>query len=199
MNTISFNTANFVAREIGYDMPNGWGQGANDWFRPINSYAERFDAMLAEIDNLGFKAVDLWAAHLNSAWATPEHIAIANGCLSQRNMTVSSYACGGSTIPEFRASCRVSALIEAPVIGVGSSLLDTARVRSSLRIRKPSRKIGKRHPDQNWRLRPRCHRSCRRHRMVWNAELRCSPGPEGNRSKNKDNPPKGCQGSPQSA
>ena len=42
MNTISFMTANYVAREIGYNMTKGWMEGddaTNAFFAPIDTYA----------------------------------------------------------------------------------------------------------------------------------------------------------------
>ena len=57
MNTISFNTANFVAREIGYAMTEGWMQGdaaTQAWYRPLDTFGSRFGAMLDEVVALGF-------------------------------------------------------------------------------------------------------------------------------------------------
>lgn len=95
MNTLSFMTANFVARELNYRMTRGWGEGENatvQTFRPEETFAERFDAMLGEITPLGFKAIDLWGAHLNPDWATPRQIEQAAAILSRRGLTVSSLA-----------------------------------------------------------------------------------------------------------
>ena len=50
-NTISFMSANYVARQIGYNMTGGWGQGdkaTNDWFRPVETYEERLGEMLEQ-------------------------------------------------------------------------------------------------------------------------------------------------------
>ena len=68
MTQISFMTANYVARQLDYNMTEGWMQGddaVNAYFAPIATYAERFGALLAEIQGLGFTAIDLWLAHLN--------------------------------------------------------------------------------------------------------------------------------------
>jgi len=95
MNTISFMTANFVARELNYHMTRGWGEGdsaVSQYFRTEETFAGRFDAMLGEITPLGFKAVDLWGAHLNPDWATPRQIEQAAAILSKRGLTVSSLA-----------------------------------------------------------------------------------------------------------
>jgi len=103
MNPLSFMTANFVARQLGYKMSGGWGQGdtaTNDYFRPLATFSERFDAMLAEIAALGFNAIDIWTAHLHYSWATPEHIEIARALLSKHKLRVVSYAGGfGITSP----------------------------------------------------------------------------------------------------
>ena len=68
MNTISFITANFVAREAGFALTEGWHQGnnaTNDYFRPIDTFPKRFEALLKEIKQSGFQAIDLWIAHLD--------------------------------------------------------------------------------------------------------------------------------------
>ena len=80
MNTLSFMSANYVARQLDYNMTEGWMQGdsaTQAFFRPIETYAARFEDMIAEIAGLGFTAVDIWLAHLHYDWATEEHIRIA--------------------------------------------------------------------------------------------------------------------------
>ena len=45
MRKISFMSANFVAREIGYNMDSGWMQGdtaTNEHFSPLATFEERF-------------------------------------------------------------------------------------------------------------------------------------------------------------
>lgn len=119
--TVSFMSANFVARQLGYHMPAGWGQGdqaTQEFFRPLATFAGRFDAMLAEIKELGFGAVDLWGAHLHYAWATPEHIALAKQALGRHGLRVVSYASwvtGG--VADLRAACRLCRELGIPVIG----------------------------------------------------------------------------------
>jgi len=131
MNAISFMSANFVARELGYNMPGGWGQGdsaTNDWFRPLASFGQRFDAMLAEVAALGFGAIDLWSGHLHYAWATAEHVAVTRALLAKHQLRVASYAGGfGDNVAEFRASCRLCAALNIPVLGGGTSVLQTDR------------------------------------------------------------------------
>ena len=88
-------SANFVARELNYRMTKGWGEGndaTENYFRPVETYAERFDAMLAEVKTLGFSAIDIWAAHLSPAWATSHHIEIARELLAKRGLAVASFA-----------------------------------------------------------------------------------------------------------
>lgn len=97
MNTISFMTANFVARELDYSMTKGWWEGdqaTDQYFRPPETFAERFDAMLGEITPLGFSAIDLWVAHLHPDWATPRQIEEAAALLKKRGLSVSSLAIG---------------------------------------------------------------------------------------------------------
>jgi sugar phosphate isomerase/epimerase len=120
-------SANFVARQLGYHMTEGWSQGdraTQDYFRPVETFEARFDALLREIRELGFDAMDLWLAHLHPSWATPEHIAITQQLLAQRGLTVVSLAGGfGDSLDAFEASCRLAVAVGAPVLGGGTELL----------------------------------------------------------------------------
>ncbi len=130
--TFSFMTANFVAREIGYRMPGGWMQGENATraaFSPLTTFRARFDAMLAEIKELGFTAIDLWAAHLHWQWATLEHVEIAKELLGKHGLAVRSYAAwvpGDET--ELRGACRLCATLGIPYICGHIELVATQRV-----------------------------------------------------------------------
>lgn len=124
---ISFITANFVAREVGYNMTGGWGQGdtaTNNHFRQIETFERRFDAMLSEVRAMGFEALDLWLAHLHPSWATAEHIAIANDLLGRHGMPVTSLAGGfGATREEFEATCKLAVAMNTTILGGSTSLL----------------------------------------------------------------------------
>ena len=55
MTAISFIGANYVARELGYKMTGGWGQGdkaTQEHFKPIETFEERFEEILRDV--LGF-------------------------------------------------------------------------------------------------------------------------------------------------
>jgi predicted dehydrogenase/sugar phosphate isomerase/epimerase len=129
--TISFMSANFVAREIGYDMNAGWSQGdqaTQAYFSPLGTYEERFGCLVREIRTLGFEVMDLWGAHLHFSWATPEHLSIAVRCIREHGMRVGSYAAwvlGG--VPELRAACRVCQALNIPLIGGYVELLEKDR------------------------------------------------------------------------
>lgn len=124
---ISFISANFVAREIGYNMTGGWGQGdtaTNQAFRPIETFERRFDEMLSEVRAMGFEAIDLWLAHLHPAWATAEHIATANKLLGRYGMPVTSLAGGfGSTREEFETTCKLAVAMNTTILGGSTPLL----------------------------------------------------------------------------
>ena len=131
MNTISFMSANYVARQLGYRMTAGWGEGeraASEYFRPLESFARRFEEIVHDVKRLCFTAMDVWTAHLAPAWATPEHIAIARDLLRQQGLTVPSVAGWfGSTEEEFEATCRVAAGLGAPVLAGSTSMLEKDR------------------------------------------------------------------------
>ena len=119
---IAFTTANFVARETGYAM-HGWGHGertTNEAFAPIETYAARFDALLADVRALGFDTVDLWGAHLNPEWATDAHVETAREALARHEITVSTYAVWTHRSNVDR-TCELARALGAPMIGAGFS------------------------------------------------------------------------------
>ena len=120
MNTIAFMTANYVARTLGYHMTEGWmqGEGATQaYFRPLETFRERFDNLLTDIRALDFEALDLWTAHLHPTWATAQHIAIARALLDQHGLKVTSLAGGfGSTLEELEANCRLADALKIPLL-----------------------------------------------------------------------------------
>ena len=76
MNILSFMSANFVARELGYGMTQGWMQGdatTQAFYKPLETFEQRFDALLGDIAADGFTAMDLWGAHLHHAWIFYHH------------------------------------------------------------------------------------------------------------------------------
>ncbi len=147
-------SANFVAREIGYHMPEGWGQGdaaTQAWFSPLNTFEERFGAMLKEVADLGFKAIDIWIGHLHWEWATPAHLDIAKGQLAKYGLSPVSYAGGfGATEAELRAACLVCVKLGIPVLGGGLPLLQTDRKTVVAILREYGLIFGlENHPEKN--------------------------------------------------
>jgi sugar phosphate isomerase/epimerase len=119
---IAFMTANYVARETGWAM-RGWGHGdraANEYFRPLETFAERFDHLLAGIRELGFETIDLWGAHLHPSWATDEHVAAACESLERRGLAVATYAAWIDAAAVERA-CVIATAVGSRVIGAGAS------------------------------------------------------------------------------
>ena len=81
----------------------------------------RFDDLLASITDIGFDAIDLWFAHLNWRWATPEHVAIAREALMRHGVRVVSLAGGiGGTTADVEAACRLANDLDVDLIaGLG--------------------------------------------------------------------------------
>jgi len=130
-NTISFMSANFVARELGYRMTGGWGEGdraTNAAFAPLETFPARFGAMLGEVQALGFGAIDLWLAHLHPSWATDEHVAVARELLACHNLRVASLAGGlGATPAEVAATCWLATALGTDLLGGLTPLLASDR------------------------------------------------------------------------
>src|SRR5262245_34194553 len=144
---ISFMSANYVARELGYGAADEWeafDAATNAAFEPIDTFPERFDALLAPVAEIGFDAIDLWFGHLNWRWATPEHVAVARETLDRRGIRVVSLAGSiGKTTADVEAACRLANALGVDLIaGVGdvvhsdrdgaAALLDAHGVRFGL-------------------------------------------------------------------
>jgi sugar phosphate isomerase/epimerase len=153
MNTISFMSANYVARQVGYHMTGGWGQGdkaTNEHFRPLETFRERFGEILQDVRALGFGAMDLWTAHLNPTWATPEHIRTAKELLDEHGLTVPSLGGWfGSTREEFEATCRIAEALGGPVLGGSTSMLQKDRPFVIALLKATGLKLGiENHPEK---------------------------------------------------
>lgn len=154
MNPISFMTANFVARQVGYQMTRGWGQGDNttaDYFRPEATFAQRFDEYLRDIQQMGFEAIDLWTAILNPNWATDRHIQSAKALLDKYNFPVLSLAGWfGSTVEEFEATCKLASAFGKPVLGGSTSVLERDRASVMRLLDQYDLQLGlENHPEKN--------------------------------------------------
>lgn len=153
MQTISFMTANYVARQVGYQMTEGWGQGdkaTNAHFRPAATFAERFEEYVRDVATLGFEALDLWTSILNPAWATDAHIDAASEILAQYNLKVASLAGWfGATPEEFEASCELASALSISVLGGNTSVAQKDRAFLVDMLRKYGLRWGfENHPDE---------------------------------------------------
>lgn len=127
VNTISFMSANYVARQLDYRMTEGWGQGdaaTNTFFRPLETFEERFREILRDVRALGFEAIDLWLAHLHPTWATEDHVRIARDLLAEHELKVVSLAGGfGNDRETFAKSCRLAAALDTSILGGNTALV----------------------------------------------------------------------------
>jgi L-ribulose-5-phosphate 3-epimerase len=117
----SFGTTNFVAQQLEWKKgAGGWGAAdpaTNEYFSPIETFRERFGGLLGAVRELGFENVDLWTAHLNGAWATDEHYAIARDLLAEHGLGVTQIMGGFYTKEDLERSSEAAAAIGATVVG----------------------------------------------------------------------------------
>lgn len=131
MNILSFNTANYVARQVDYHMTGGWGQGdrtTSAYFQPVDTFADRFVQYMDDVVAAGFDAIDLWTSIINPEWATDAHLSAAKDILNERRLKVVSLAGWfGSTEDEFERTCKLAAAFGQPVLGGSTSVLQKDR------------------------------------------------------------------------
>jgi sugar phosphate isomerase/epimerase len=129
--TLSFMSANYVARELGYGAADEWGPfdaATAAAFEPLDTFDDRFDAVLEPIGAAGFDAIDLWFGHLDWRWATPEHVAIARETLDRRGIRLVSLAGSiGATSTEVEAACRLARDLDVGLIAGPGEIVRTNR------------------------------------------------------------------------
>ena len=93
---VSFMSANYVGdASSATATADEWGPCDERRTRPSRRSRrsrERFEGLLATIASAGFDALDLWTAHLNWRWATPEHVRIARAALDAHGLQLVSLA-----------------------------------------------------------------------------------------------------------
>jgi sugar phosphate isomerase/epimerase len=94
----------------------------------VETFGERFAAMLDEIRALGFDAIDLWTAQLYPPWATSQHVSEAQRLLAEYHLPVVSL-CGwfGSTPDEFEGACWLATDLGCRILGGSTSMIDKDR------------------------------------------------------------------------
>lgn len=131
MNAISFMGANLVAQQLNWTMTEGWWQGdtaANNYYRPIETFKERFGAFVDLAAGAGFDSLDVWTGQLNWEWATEAHLESARQVLHDRGFTVTSYAGGfGETVADFAMAAAVAVGLGAPILSGNAPLRETDR------------------------------------------------------------------------
>jgi len=154
MNTISFMTANYVARQTGYNMTGGWGQGDRatyEYFRPIETYPARFEEYMADAKALGFDAVDIWMPLLHPDWTTDEHIRAAQDILKKLNLQVVSLAAWLADDPAYvEKVCKIANALGTDVIGGGAPILTDKRDTVISILKKNGVRLGiENHPEKS--------------------------------------------------
>lgn len=141
MPTISLNCSSFVARQSGYPSPHdSWEscvQAVNDFYSPLETFAERFELLIREVKALGFDALDVWTpGQLSWRWATQEHIVTARSLLERHRLTVTSLGGEfGATPVDFVAACQLAVGVNTQLLSGTTTLLskDRAFVIAALR------------------------------------------------------------------
>ena len=120
-NKISLNCSSFVAKQYGYKPGDDWGirvDAVNAFYAHLDTFQERFNALILEAKEMGYHAIDIWTpGQLSWNWATDAHIEIATDLLAQHKIEVTSIGGEfGDTREKFISACELA-------VGVGTNLL----------------------------------------------------------------------------
>jgi L-ribulose-5-phosphate 3-epimerase len=122
----SFITANLVAKEVGYKLePFNWGiadQATRDAFHGAN-FSQKFDELCATVAGLGFKAIDIWVAHLDPSRVNGGMVDEAVAILKRHSLHVVAYTAGlgkpNMSVAEGEQIYKVAKAIGTPCLDVG--------------------------------------------------------------------------------
>lgn len=124
-------------------------KATQDYFRPLETFPERFGTMLAEIKKMGFGALDLWGAHLHPAWATSEHLEAARAALSEHGLEVLGLAAWCGSLEDLEGLCRVANAVGATVIAGGAPKLREFRADAVAVLKHHGVRLGlENHPEK---------------------------------------------------
>jgi sugar phosphate isomerase/epimerase len=155
MMRVSFITANYVAREVNYNLrPFTWGAADRATVEAFHgaSFGEKFNELCQNVWDAGFTNIDLWVAHLNPLIATKTQIDEAAAILKQHGLSVVAYTAGLGRADLTRADAvkvyEAAKTIGAPVLGVGLNLTN-ARLAYDLGKEYGIKYAIENHPEKN--------------------------------------------------
>ncbi len=122
---VAINTACYIGQETNYSLrPFAWGPARGATVAAFSGprFAERFDALLAEIQATGVSRVEVWSAHVTPD-ASEEIIEQARACLAARKLSVVAYAASlrrpGLGAADLERVFTVATALGAPIISGG--------------------------------------------------------------------------------
>lgn len=129
---ISLHGSSFVGSRFGYQPSGSWEQcveALTAYYQPIETFLQRFDALLDQVQRMGFQKMDVWQpAVLNWQWATSRHIEDARSIIENRGMEITSLAGEfGVSRAEFDSACRLAHAIGTPLLSGTTALLSGDR------------------------------------------------------------------------
>ena len=155
MTRISLNGSSFVAKQCGYRQENDWDvcvDAVNDYYRPADTFAARFEQHLLDVRALGYDALDIWTAgQLNWRWATEAQIATARELLEKHHLTVTSLGNDfGETRDEFVAACKLAVGVNTRLLSGGIPVLRKERAFVAEMLEKYDLLLGvENHPERS--------------------------------------------------
>ncbi len=136
---IALNTANFAFRQVNYHATGDWGQACHtsrEHFSPIETFGVRFDELLGEVDEMGFKDLELWHFHLHQKWWTPEHVQVALDVAGRRGMRFIAFCGGfGDDLSEVERTLELVTALRIPLLAGASRVFTEHRSEYVARLR----------------------------------------------------------------
>ncbi|MGH7214544.1 MAG: sugar phosphate isomerase/epimerase family protein [Tepidisphaeraceae bacterium] len=124
-NTISFISANYVARALNYTGKsiNEWGKHDAATVEACGKSSEHFMAVARDVSDAGFDAIDVWSAHCH--WQKhdrDDYLEQVKGICSNFDLSITSYAGGiwAESLEEIDKPFRFMKQLGAPILAGGA-------------------------------------------------------------------------------
>jgi L-ribulose-5-phosphate 3-epimerase len=126
----AFRGSNFRHRPVAYQpsAPEALREATHQYFAPLETFPERFAAMLAEVRAHRFDAFELWLPHLDPQWSMPDHVRSVQTIARMYGVRLTAInGWLGRTPAEFERVCRLAAALEVRLLVGATGVLAADR------------------------------------------------------------------------
>lgn len=129
----AFRGSNYRHRPVRYEPTTreALREATHRYFAPVETFPERFAAMLADLRINHFDALELWLPHLDPQWSMPDHVQSVRTITRIYGIVLTAInGWLGSSLAEFEQVCRLAGALDVRLLvgATGVLAIDRAEV-----------------------------------------------------------------------